>query len=165
MDDLFSQLVAVFDEEGWQYQPITDRGVIECAFEAHHTMVPLHLQVFPSHNIISLVARSGTRLPPAHRGRGAELLMRTNEELILGAFELRWDHGEVLFRLAQLAQPGSGFGDLIKALVHNAVVEMDRLTPALAMVARTPPERLPTLDIEALMRREDTVPPVPEPGS
>ena len=44
--ELYSTVLKAFDEAGWAYTEVEGREVIRAGFEAHHTRVDLHLQVF-----------------------------------------------------------------------------------------------------------------------
>ena len=165
MSDLFKALQETFSRAGWQCRPVEGEGfeVVEAEFEAHHTKVCLHAQVFTDLNTISVVAEAPLRDPspsPALLGRLAELLMRANKELSLGAFEMDWDEAKVLFRLSNIFATGHYEGEIIGSLVHTTVVEMDRITPCVAIVEKTPAAELGRLDLAALLSREDLLPAV-----
>ena len=93
-----------------------------------------------------------------HRGY---LLMRANKDLSLGAFELDWDGGMVMFRQANVFPELRYDEAIIASLVHNVVAEMDRLGPFLGELCRTKKEVLPLLDVKALLRRQELLPPEP----
>ncbi|WP_156346192.1 hypothetical protein [Verrucomicrobium spinosum] len=46
--------------------------------------------------------------------------------------------------------------------MHNAIAEMDRMTPYLAELCKSTAAMLPLLDLQQLLRREDLLPVVPE---
>jgi hypothetical protein len=156
---LFSATLAAFKGQGWAFQPVTGLEVIEANFEAHHTKVPLHVQIYGEAGILSVVARATVSVPGTHRLQVCELLMRTNKELNVGNFELDWDAGTVMFRTTQIFPGGSQDEKLIAGLVHASVGEVDRLTPFLAEVCRTPRGELLLLRVADLMKRQDLLPP------
>lgn len=165
MSPLYATTLQAFQERGWHYREVPDREVVEADFEAHHTKVPLHVQVFGKARMASVVARASFPVPPTHRARVAELLMRTNQQLTLGNFEMDWDGGAVLFRVTNVFPSPQGDSGILAALVHAAVAEMDRLTPFLGELCRTPARNLPLFDLPALLRREDLLPPELEPNA
>ncbi|CAN5196332.1 hypothetical protein BH23VER1_BH23VER1_09580 [soil metagenome] len=160
-----NSVLATFREQSWNFTEVPGReNVIESAFEAHHTRVPLHVQAFPELNAVSVVSRSGVPVEAAHLPALCELVLRANQALTVGNFEIDFDHGHtVLYRATNLfplsSPPDNG---IIAGLVHSAVAEIDRLTPSLSIVAQTPPDELPTLDLRALLAREDLLPPTPD---
>jgi hypothetical protein len=162
MSALYATALNTFKEMGWHYREVSEHSVIEADFEAHHTKVPLHVQVFGETHIITVVANSTLQVPPSHRLPVCELLMRTNKDLNLGNFELEWDSGQVMFRVTNVFPPNRHDSRIIASLVHSAVAEMDRLTPFLGEIVRTPKGELLLLKVADLMLREDLLPPAPE---
>ncbi len=163
MSPLYDATLQAFQERGWHYRKVPDREVVEADFEAHHAKVPLHVQVFGEARMASVVARASFPFPLTHRSRVAELLMRTNQQLTLGNFEMDWDGSAVFFRATNIFPTPEGDPGILAAMVHAAIAEMDRLTPFLGELCRTPARNLPLYDIPTLLNREDLLPPVPEP--
>ncbi len=147
-----------FRQNGWQFDEI-ETDVVAAAFEAHHTRVQLHVQVFPAMNLVSVVSESHlTTDDPLRRDRLAELAMRVNCTLNIGAFELQWDQGRLIFRITNLfPDPGGDIG-IIAGLIHNTVVEMDRISPAEVLIHRSSGAELAGIDIAGLLEREDLLP-------
>jgi hypothetical protein len=135
--------------------------VVESGFDAYHGRVLAHVQSFPAADFIAVVSNASLLVPATHRARAAELLMRTNKDLTIGAFELDWDNGQVMFRQGNVFPKNRHDEAVIAGLVHNVVREMDRLMPFLGELCGTKKEMLPLLDISALLKREDLLPPVP----
>lgn len=159
MSALHVAVLNAFKSRGWAYREIPGLEVIEASFEAYHTKVPLHVQSFDGVNIVSVVANASLNVPPTHRVRAAELIMRVNKDLNIGAFEMDWDAGMVMFRQANVFPKHRHDEDLLCNLVHNAVVEMDRMTPYLGELVQTTKAMLPLLDLPQLLKREDLLPP------
>lgn len=162
MSALYATALNTFKEMGWMYREVPEHSVIEADFEAHHTKIPLHVQVFGETHIISVVSSATLQVPPAHRLPVCELLMRTNKDLNLGNFELEWESGQVMFRVTNVFPPNRHDARIIASLVHSAVAEMDRLTPFLGEIINTPKGELLLLKVADLMKREDLLPPVPD---
>lgn len=162
MSPLFAATLQAFQERGWHYREVSGREVIEADFEAHHTKVPLHVQVFGEARMATVVSRASFPFQPSHRHRVAELLMRVNQQLTLGNFEMDWDGGSVFFRATNLFPPDQYHSGIVAALVHAAIAEMDRLTPYLGELCRAPARSLALFDIPALLAREDLLPPAPD---
>ncbi|MCA1963811.1 MAG: YbjN domain-containing protein [Prosthecobacter sp.] len=159
---LYSTTLSAFRAQGWAFRPVSGLEVIEADFEAHHTKVPLHVQVYDEAGVVSVVARAGFPVPASHRLAACELLMRTNKELNVGNFEIDWDHGTVMYRTTNIFPAGQADPRIIAGLVHTSVAEVDRLTPFLGEICRTPTGELLLLDIPRLMQRHDLLPPPPE---
>jgi len=162
--ELFSTVLSAFQSAGWQYEQVEGREVIRAGFEAHHARVELHVQVFEPIRAVAVVAESSlTTGDPLQRDRLAELAMRVNEQLTVGNFELVWDVGRLVFRVANLFQTPQGDPNLIQGLVQNAVSEMDRIAPLDAILHRASGPELVGIDIPSLLQREDLLPDIPEP--
>ncbi|MGI8603737.1 MAG: YbjN domain-containing protein [Verrucomicrobiales bacterium] len=158
-DALLDAIKSAFRSRGWQFEPIEGQLVVESIFEAHHTRVRVHAQAFPEINAVSVVGYAGSTVPLARAGVVAEMLMRLNQLLTVGNFEMDYDAGTVFFRAANLfvatADPR-----LIAGLVHSTVAEIDRLTPFLTLVLRMNTRELSELNLKLFLQREDLLPPV-----
>jgi hypothetical protein len=161
MSALHAAVLTAFKKQGWAYREVPGQEVVESSFEAHHGKVFLHVQSFEAADIAVVVANVSLTVPASHRLRVLELIMRANKELNLGAFEMEWDAGLVMFRHGNVF-PANRFDEkIIAGLVHNAVGEVDRFTPYLGEICRTIREMLPLLDVRELLAREDLLPPTP----
>ncbi|MEM9478382.1 MAG: hypothetical protein AAGA58_01830 [Verrucomicrobiota bacterium] len=161
MATLFQFVTDAFAKAKWAFRPVDGQNVIEAEFEAHHGKIFLHVQAFEEIGAVSVVADSHTTFGPESKMALSELLMRTNRELSIGAFEMDWDHGHVSFRVSNVFPPGYASHDLIASLVRTTVVEMDRLTPLLSIVKSKAGQ---FVDVQALLTREDLLPGDPDPG-
>ena len=157
--ELYQTICTAFQQENWQYAEVSGREVIKVGFEAHHTRVEMHVQVFPELRAVSIVSEAshGTN-DVARRERLAELAMRCNEMLTIGNFEMRWDHGILLFRATNLFTTPQGDPEIIKGLIHTAVSEMDRISPLHSMIMTAEGADLAVLNIPELLNRDDLLP-------
>ena len=162
MSALYVAALEAFKAQGWHYREVAGMEVLESDFEAHHTKVPLHVQIYGDVHIASIVATATITVPKSHRMSSVELLMRTNKELNIGNFEMDWDTGAVMFRATNIFPPHRYDQRIIASLVHSAIAEMDRLTPYLGEICKTPKGELLLLRVTDLMMREDLLPPAPE---
>jgi hypothetical protein len=160
---LHSTVISAFQSQGWQFRLVPEQEVVESWFEAHHTHLLVFAQTYSEAGIVSVVANSSQQVPASHRYCVAEMLMRMNGSMNLGNLELAWEQGQVMFRCGNIFPPGTA-GDprIIASLVHNAVAEIDRVTPYLAELCRTSELELPLFSITDLLARDDLLPPVPE---
>ncbi len=164
MSPLYQTVISAFEGAGWKFAPVDGQEVIRAGFEAHHGRVDVHVQVFPELKYVNAVAESSVSFDdPIYRERLAELVMRTNKELVIGNFEMDWDSGRLLFRAGNLFASADGDPAIVELLVHTAIAEMDRITPQVTILKQTPLGALPSLDLAALMQRTDLLPPTPEP--
>ncbi len=131
--------------------------MIECEFEAYNAKVAMHLQAFEELSTASIMAQLSFRIPPISRAPVWDALMRTNLTLNVGNFEANIETGEVFFRISNVFVDGLVDGGIITSLVRTAIVEMDRITPFLAELNRQPQQ-----PIDALLAREDLLPPIGE---
>lgn len=161
--ELYSTALAAFDSAGWNYQQVEGREVLRAGFEAHHTRVDLHLQVFEPLRAVSIVAESMRSTgDPLQRDRLAELAMRVNEQLTVGNFEVLWDVGRLVFRVTNLFPTPQGDPTMIQGLVQNAVQEMDRIAPLDSIIHHAEGPELAGLDLPMLLEREDLLPDIPD---
>lgn len=161
MSALHASVLNAFKKQGWAYRKVEGQEVIESDFEAHHTKVSLHVQCFGESGIMSVVAGVSFPVPRMHFLAVTELLMRVNKDLTVGNFELEWDSGQVLFRVTNVFPPNRADERIVSGLVHAAVAEVDRVTPFLGEVCKTPKGELLLLRIPELLRREELLPPEP----
>jgi hypothetical protein len=155
-------VLEAFGQRGWHCEPVEGRQVIAANFEAHHTRVQLHAQVFPELNALAVVAETPLAPGRRHLASVLELLMRANKQLTLGSFEFDFDRRQLVFRVTNLFERERFDPDLVSSMVHCAIAEIDRLTPFLGTVLKTPPDLLDDLSLPDLLEREDMLPPVPE---
>ena len=90
------------------------------------------------------------------------MLMRTNHELLIGAFELDYETGLVLFRATNIFPPHRIDERIIASLVHSALAEIDRITPFLTLLLNMTVDELAKLNLNLFLKREDLLPTVPE---
>ena len=156
---LLATVLALFKKEGWACQEVPGREVIQASFEAHHTRVDLHVQAFPALRAVSVVSESPLALrDPARRERLAELLLRTDQTLSVGAFEMDWDAGRAIFRVTNVFSTEAGDPSIILGLVHTTILEMDRIAPLIVMISQAEGPALAGLNLPELMGRLDLLP-------
>ncbi|NNE91135.1 MAG: hypothetical protein HKN23_05770 [Verrucomicrobiales bacterium] len=157
--ELFNTVTSVFREEDWKFVEVDGREVIQAGFEAHHARVDLHVQVYTELTAVSIVSEASVgTIDPARRERLAELIMRANEQLNIGNFEMIWDVGRLLFRATNLFSNPGGDPDIIRGLIHTTIAEMDRVAPIHSLIMQTEGAELAGLDIQELFGREDLIP-------
>ncbi len=162
MSALHASVLSAFKKQGWAYREVPGQEVVESSFEAHHGKIFLHVQSFADADCVVVVGNASSTVNASHRLRVCELIMRVNRDLNLGAFELEWDGGQVMYRQSNIFPPNRSDEKIIAGLVHNAISEVDRFTPFLGEICRTSREMLPLLDVRELLKREDLLPPTPE---
>lgn len=163
MSGLLNAVRDAFAINQWSFDEVPGHEVIRAQFEAHHTRVPVHVQVFEPIHAIHVVATSPHQFEDFHLLKLSELLLRSSEQLTIGNFEMRWDEKQVLFRCANLFDEGDPFpAKLLHAMVHAAIAEMDRITPLLAEVQSKDAAGTALIHIPQLLAREDWLPPIPE---
>ncbi len=161
---LYTTVKSAFDEDGWGYSEVPGREVIRAGFEGHHTRISLHVQAFPELQAVSVVSESvQTTDSPTKRERLAELIMRVNQTLTVGNFEMDWDAGRLLFRVTNLFPDPEGDLGIVRGMVHNTIGEMDRIAPFEALIHRSEGSDLAGINIIELLSREDLLPDVPVP--
>lgn len=156
---LFETVKKTFESENWEYSQVENRDVILAGFEAQHLKVKLHVQVFDEIGGISVVSESEqTTYSAALRERLAELILRTNQTLTIGNFEMFWDEGRIVFRASNLFPEGKGDIDIIAGMVHSTISEMDRLSPMMDILfdaEKCTDGELAALSIPVLMETDE----------
>ena len=161
---LLDSIRRAFTQRGWHCDLVPGREVVEASFEAHHTRVRVHAQAFPDIKAVSVVGYATADVPAARAGLIAEALMRLNQQLTLGNFEMDYDAGRVFFRITNVFLSEAGDASIIASLVHAAVAEIDRLTPFLTLLLRMEAAELARLNLRLFLQREDLLPPVEADG-
>ncbi|MEM7144448.1 MAG: YbjN domain-containing protein [Verrucomicrobiota bacterium] len=159
MSELFDAVKQAFRDMEWSYEEVPEAAVVKAGFEAYHTKVELHAQVFAEQGVVSVVSQ----LPlmkgdEAVKRVVAEVLVRVNRELTLGGFEMDWEHGQVLFRISNVFVPGAYRADVLASMVHATVSETDRVAPYVDLVQKAPADELARFDVGALLARTDLLP-------
>lgn len=158
----FQSVVDAFGQQGWQHEVIEGREVLQTQFEAHHTRIHLHAQVFNHLNALSIVGETPQNTPSSHLAPLIELLMRANKQLTLGAFEYDFDRSQLVFRITNLFDRERLDADIIASMVHCSIAELDRLVPLVNILLSTDQALLADLSLETLLLREDLLPPIPD---
>jgi len=161
---LFLTLQRAFAQHGWHCDPVPGREVVESGFEAHHTRVRVHAQVFADIRAVSVVGYATAEVPAARAGLIAEALMRLNQQLTLGNFEMDYDAGRVFFRMTNIFATEAGDAAIMASMVHATIAEIDRLTPFLTLLLRMEAAELARLNLRLFLQREDLLPPVAADG-
>ncbi len=161
---LFDTVKRAFAQRGWHCDVVAGRDVVEAFFEAHHTRVRVHAQVFADIRAVSVVGYATADVPAGRAGLVAEALMRLNQQLTLGNFEMDYDAGRVFFRITNLFGAEAGDAEIVASMVHAAVAEVDRVTPFLTLLLRMEAGELARLNLRLFLQREDLLPPVAADG-
>lgn len=157
-------VVDAFGQQGWHCEAVEGRDVVTTAFEAHHTHVHLHAQVFININALSVVAETPLIMDAKRKPLLLELLMRASKQLTIGGFEYDLDREQLVFRITNLFEKELYDADIISSMVHCAIAELDRIVPIIGVLNHTKDDLLKDLSLPLLLEREDLLPPVPEFG-
>ncbi len=168
--NLFDRLKEVFDSQDWSYTEVQGREVILAGFEGQYSSIKIHAQVFAEIGAISIVSESEQRTYSSNlRERLAELILRTNQTLTIGNFEMLWDEGQIIFRSSNLFPEGKGDSQIIAGMVLSTISEVDRLAPMIdtLFTAETCTDgELNALNIPLLMESDaEQLPKAPQQGN
>lgn len=155
-------VIEAFGGQGWHCERVEGREVVTTAFEAHHTQIHLHAQVFPNLNALSVVGETPFPVDKKRKPYLLELIIRASAQLTLGGFEYDFHRGQLVFRSTNLFERERYDADIISSMVHCTIAELDRLVPLAGVISRTAPELLPDLSVPLLLEREDLLPPHPD---
>ncbi len=134
-----------FQQQGWRFEPAVDEPILKLGFEGQNGRF---LCLFEAKEEVSQVAFYVVRpgpIEPSKRAAVAELFMRINCTLRVGAFELHFDTGMARFRSGVDLENVTDAATVIRNLVLMSVATMDNYAPALSGVlnGQTPIEALP----------------------
>ena len=149
---LFEIVQKAFESQEWEFRSVPEHRVLEVDFETTHSKVIFYAQIFEKIRAVSSVANASIKVPKSHLCAAAELLMRTNQELTVGNLEMLWDEGLVLFKHTNLFPESDPSSDTIIGLVQTALAEIDRITPFLSTLVKTPIDQV---DVRSIMSRQD----------
>lgn len=158
----FQSVIDIFGRQGWSVNVLEGREVLECGFEAHHTHIHLHAQVFTNLNALSIVAETPMEFDDLRTPLALELFIRANKQLTLGSFEYDLDRDQIVFRVTNLFDREVYDSDIVPSMVHCAIAELDRIVPLASVLNRTSDDLLDDLSLPLLLEREDLLPPIPE---
>lgn len=159
-DSQLLQLVtSALSKAGWSFARVDngDQEVLRMDFDAHHTRVPITIQIFGQIGAVAVVAEDNHNAPVEIREKLAELLMRTNLQLTIGAFEMNWDNLRTYFRITNVFGATTELDRALPGMINAAVAEIDRMTPQISELINHV-EQIDSFDIGRLMRREDYLP-------
>ncbi len=156
---LFNTVKQTFDSENWSYTEVENREVLLAGFEGQHLKIKLHVQIFEEIGGISVVSESDrTTYSAVLRERLAELILRTNQTLTIGNFEMFWEEARIVFRASNLFPEGKGDASIIAGMVHSTISEMDRLAPMMDILfeaEKCTDGKLAALSIPVLMETDE----------
>ena len=155
---LFSAVKEAFASQHWACRKVPNLEVAEADFDMHHGRVRIHAQAFSLLNAVVIVGTSSLVASTPRLPKLAELMMAMNRTLTVGAFEVDWTSGAIMFRCTNLFPAQTADVGIIASLLRDALVEIDRLAPFPAILEQTPVERLKFVNVPLLLEREDLLP-------
>jgi hypothetical protein len=135
MDLVPLQVVMDFlDAEDWPYRQVGDRAILQTAFQGENGAWLCYANCRSEFGQMLFYSIAPQRAPEAARPAVAEYLMRANWGLMIGNFEMDYHDGEVRCKTSLQLENTALTVDLLRPLVFDNVVVMDKYLPGLLAV-------------------------------
>ncbi len=109
-----------FDEDGWSYQPIDERGVIMTGISLHGKMKNIQLLVSIQSDGIICFSSAPIGADESNKAEVAEFITRANYGLSYGNFEMDYRDGEVRYKTTLYC--GDGEVPTLEQVRHTIIV-------------------------------------------
>lgn len=129
MSGLLDAVEEVLTGDGWQLFPLTDGVGLSTTVRADGATWPFVALVDDEEEVVVCYSVLPRRVPPESRPAVSELLTRTNYGLLVGAFEIDLDDGEVRLRTTLDTAGHNPEPDQIRAVVGRNVAMAERHFP------------------------------------
>lgn len=147
MGRILESMKAFLGEERWSFEADAEHPVLRCRFTGSAGTWTCLVQAREEQEQLLVYSIAPLRVPAERRRDVAEYLTRANYGLVLGNFELDFADGEARFKTSVDAEDVVVDAALLRPLVYQNVLTMDRylaglrdvalggMAPALAVVA------------------------------
>ena len=123
-----------FDEDNWPYVQLPDSTTLQLAFQGDSGRWPCLAQSDDDAQQILFYSICPITIATEHYGTITELLMRANDGLIIGNFELNFATGEIRYKTSLDVEGDRLTPTLMQSLVYINVHTMDLYLPSIMAV-------------------------------
>ncbi len=120
--------------EDWPYRQVGDRTILQTAFQGENGAWLCYANCRSEFGQMLFYSVAPQRVPEEARPAVAEYLMRANWGLMIGNFEMDYHDGEVRCKTSLQLENTVLTVDLLRPLVFDNVVVMDKYLPGLLEV-------------------------------
>lgn len=144
------QAIGVFleNEMDWSYLQVHEPDLLECKVESLHGEFTCYAWAREDSRQVAFFSVCPFFVPSPQRREMGELLLRINNELVVGGFDLLWSSGQVRFRTSLGLGEHPPESDLLREALQPNLFAMERFLPAIKAVLfaqATPEEALAAL--------------------
>ena len=133
MTDVADLIREAFEENGWQYVE-TDKGLIATVQSDRARWIMLASGCSDESTYVWCRSCTPVRIPEGCRQAVMEYITRANDRMVIGAFELSLDSGELRFRTSLAFCTDPVTSSMVSDLVQLNVSMMDRYLPGILSV-------------------------------
>lgn len=129
-------VIEYLESEGWPFEEVAGEPepVLRTGFQGRNGTWLCYCHARPTHKQLLFYSSLTERAPESSRMAVAEFLTRANWGLMIGNFELDLRDGQVRFKTSIQLEETPLAVDMVRMLVLNNVVVMDRYLPGLQTV-------------------------------
>jgi hypothetical protein len=135
MAGIFEEMSAFFAQDDWKTTKVPDKPVLRMSFAGDDGAWICFAQARESQQQMVFYSVAPLKVPEDRRAVMAEFLHRANYGMIIGNFEIDFSDGEVRYKTSIDVEGGTLFFPLIKAVVYQNVLTMDRYLKGVTAVA------------------------------
>ena len=145
-------VVEFFNAEEWPIRQVGDQTILQTAFQGQNGAWLCYANCRSEFGQMLFYSIAPQRVPEATRPAVAEFLTRANWGLMIGNFELDYGDGEVRYKTSLQLENQQLTPDLLRPLVFDNVVVMDKYLPGLERVMTG--QQSPQAAIDAIEGKE-----------
>lgn len=131
----FETVREFFDQNNLRYDVLEGKTRLITGFTSEHCDIRVHVNVDEEKSVVQVLSLVPINVPVHRRGAMAELLIRANDGLIVGNFDMSMKEGQVSYRasvcMADLAFPAA----MMHPLIGLSMTTIGRYYPAIVGVA------------------------------
>ena len=149
---IFDAMVDFFQEDEWDFDQVGRAPELIMGYAGDNGEWHCFAQARDEEHQFIFYSILDDTIPPEKQPQAAEYLARATYGLVMGAFELNYDDGEVRFRTGIDVDGGELNKDMIKNIVYFNLYTMDRYVAGLKQVVE---EGLAPADVVAQVEAEE----------
>jgi len=146
--------------EGIKFERMSQIGALKIGFAGENGIFLGFIKVNENRRIIEIDTFSPVRAPSNKRLQTAELLMRVNNKLVLGGFNVDMDSGMITYSTSIILGKSILHNDILEHLLFANWIAMDKFFPAITMVVFN--NVLPKKAVRLIRRQSQSISEDPE---
>lgn len=127
-------VIDFLEAEAWPYRRVGEQTILQTAFQGQNGTWFCYAHCRSEFGQVLFYSIAPEHAPEATRAAVAEYVTRANWGLMIGNFELDYEDGEVRYKTSLQLEETMLTRDLLRPLVFDNVVVMDKYLPGLNAV-------------------------------